>query len=350
MDRRHYLKLTLGVGLLATLGACGGSEGESITGEAPMFKQRSVTTADGVRLNVVEAGNPAGPAIVFVHGISQSWLSWIAQLADDGLRAKYRLVAFDLRGHGASEGSNVALDAHGKPRALLPDAKYNDGNAASTSALWAGDLAAVLSGLELKAPLVVGWSYGGAVVADYIATRNGLGAIGKAIFLATSPVVLPPGTADGGADTVFSAATLGALVGTTSVNPMTGLPNTHAQIAAGLSSFVELCFADGTARDAAGAAEIQGVSGFNLFTPANVRLDVIGRAFDHRAALAALTAADKARLRVIAPQGDAVLQPARIQAYWEATGLAYGAIAAEGHLYHHRNAVRFNADLAAFAG
>jgi non-heme chloroperoxidase len=350
MDRRHYLKLTLGIGLLATLGACGGSDGESINGGATMFKQRSVTTADGIRLNVVEAGNAAGPAIVFVHGISQSWLSWIAQLSDDGLRAKYRLVAFDLRGHGASGGSNVALDADGKPSALRPDASYNDGDAASTSALWAGDLAAVLAGLELNAPLVVGWSYGGAVVADYIATRKGLGEIGKAIFLATSPVVLPPGTADGGADTVFSGATLGALVGTTSVNPITGQPNTHAQIAAGLTSFVELCFADGTSRDAPTAAEIQGVSGFNLFTPANVRLDIIGRAFDHRAALAALSATDKARMRVIAPQADAVLQPRLIQPYWEATGLAYSAVADEGHLYHHRNAARFNAELAAFAG
>lgn len=350
MDRRHYLKLTLVAGLLATLGGCGGSADDSITQGAPMFIQRSVTTADGVRLNVVEAGNAAGPAIVFVHGISQSWLSWIAQLADDGLRAKYRLIAFDLRGHGASEGSNVALDADGKPRALLPDAKYNDGNAASTSALWAGDLAAVISGLGLNAPLVVGWSYGGAVVADYIATQKGLAAIGKAIFLATSPVVLPPGTADGGADTVFSGATLGALVGTTSVNPMTGQANTHVQIAAGLTGFVELCFADGTARDAPTAAEVQGVCGFNLFTPANVRLDIIGRAFDHRAALAALTAAEKARVRVIAPQADAVLQPGLIRPYWEATGLGYSAVADEGHLYHQRNAARFNAELATFAG
>jgi pimeloyl-ACP methyl ester carboxylesterase len=210
MDRRHYLKLSLSAGLLAALGACGGATGDSTHGDTRMLIQRNVTTADGVRLNVVEAGNPSGPPIVFVHGISQSWLSWMAQLSDDGLRAKYRLIAFDLRGHGESEGSNVALDSEGKPMALLADAKFNDGNAASTSALWAGDLAAVISGLGLQAPLVVGWSYGGVVVADYIATNEGLGAVGKAMLLATSPVLLPPGTADGGADTVFSGATLQA--------------------------------------------------------------------------------------------------------------------------------------------
>jgi non-heme chloroperoxidase len=350
MDRRHYLKLTLSGVFLATLAACGGASGESINGDSRMFTQRSVTTADGVRLNVIEAGNASGPVIVFVHGISQSWLSWIAQLSDDALRAKYRLIAFDLRGHGDSEGSNVALDGEGKPMPLLPDAKFNDGNAASTAALWAGDLAAVIVGLGLNAPLVVGWSYGGVVVADYIVTNKGLGAIGKAMLLATSPVLLPPGTADGGADTVFSGATLGALVGTTTVNPLTGHANTNAEIASGLSAFVELCFADATARAAATSAEIQGVTGFNLFTPANVRLDIIGRAFDHRAALTALSAGEKARVLVVAPQGDAVLQPSLVKAYWDATGLPYSAVAAEGHLYHYRNASRFNTELATFAG
>jgi pimeloyl-ACP methyl ester carboxylesterase len=350
MDRRHYLKLTLSGAMLATLAACGGASGESINGGTPMFTQRSVTTADGVRLNVIEAGNASGPAIVFVHGISQSWLSWIAQLADDALRTKYRLVAFDLRGHGDSEGSNVALDGEGKPMVLLPDAKFNDGNAGSTSALWAGDLAAVIAGLGLNAPLVVGWSYGGVVVADYIVTNKGLGAIGKAMLLATSPVLLPPGTADGGADTVFSGATLGALVGTTKVNPLTGHVNTNAEIASGLSAFVELCFVDGASRAVATPAEIQGVTGFNLFTAANVRLNIIGRAFDHRPQLAALSAAEKSRLRIVAPQGDAVLQPVNIKPYWDVTGLTYSPIPFEGHLYHYRNALRFNMDLATFAG
>jgi hypothetical protein len=89
---------------------------------------------------------------------------------------------------------------------------------------------------------------------------------------------------------------------------------------------------------------------FNLFTPAAVRLDIIGRAFDYRTTLASLSAADKARIRVIAPQGDQVLQPTNTNRYWSATGLALDAVAGEGHLYHYRNAADFNARLAAFAG
>ena len=315
-----------------------------------MLEFTSVTTTDGVRLNVVQTGNPQGPAIVFIHGISQSWMSWIAQLADASLRARYRLVAFDLRGHGASQGSQVAVDAAGAPLAPLPDASYNDGNAASTAARWAGDLQAVITGLGLTAPTVVGWSYGGTVLQDYIAVRGGLAGVGKAVLLATSPVLLAPGSADGGADTVFSASAVGVLLATTTLNPYTGHVNTHAEVAAGLSGFVELCYQDDLSRAAPSAAQVQGVTGFKLFAPAAARLDIIGRAFDYRATLAALSAADNARIRVISPQGDKVLQPAHTQLYWGATGLALDAVAGEGHLYHDRNAADFNARLAALAG
>ena len=343
------LKLTLGATFAGLLAGCGGGSDDN-DGVLNMLEFTSVTTADGVRLNVVQTGNLQGPAIVFIHGISQSWLSWIAQLADSSLRATYRLVAFDLRGHGASQGSQVAVGSDGTPLAPLPDASYNDGNAASTAALWAGDLQAVISGLGLAAPTVVGWSYGGTVLQDYIAARGGLAGVGKAVLLATSPVLLAPGSGDGGADTVFSAATFGALLGTTTLNPFTAHVNTHAEIAAGLSGFVELCYQDDLSRSAPSAAQVQGVTGFNLFTPAAVRLDIIGRAFDYRATLARLSATDKARIRVMSPQGDKVLQPAHTNVYWNATGLALDAVAGEGHLYHYRNAADFNARLAALAG
>lgn len=315
-----------------------------------MLKFSSVTTTDGVRLNVAETGNPQGPPIVFIHGISQSWLSWIAVMADPGLRSKFRLIAFDLRGHGASQGSQLAMNGEGLPFAALPDASYNDGNAGRTAALWASDLQAVLEGMKLASPTIVGWSYGGAVLLDYIGVRAGLGAIGKAIWLASSPVLLPPGTADGGADTVFSPSTFGALITTTPINPATGQANSHAGIATGLAAFVELCYQDDVGRSAPGAARVQAGTGFNLFTPAAVRLAIIGRAFDYRPALRALNAADKARLRVIVPMGDKVLQPAATLAYWNSTGLAVDTLAGEGHLYHDRNTVAFSKQLAMLAG
>src|SRR4051794_15644616 len=109
---------------------------------------RDVRGGGGLRLHVREWGDPQGPPIVFVHGWSQSQLCWSRQtagtLADD-----FRIVTFDLRGHGMSE----------KP----PEAEhYVDAR------LWAEDLNAVIEGLELNRPVLVAWSYGGYVVTDYL--------------------------------------------------------------------------------------------------------------------------------------------------------------------------------------
>ena len=98
----------------------------------------------GVRLHAREWGNPEGPPIVFIHGWSQSDLCWLKQVHGD-LARRFRMVTFDLRGHGLSE----------KPAG--PE-HYGDGQA------WADDLAAVIDQTGLERPILVAWSYGGYVV------------------------------------------------------------------------------------------------------------------------------------------------------------------------------------------
>jgi pimeloyl-ACP methyl ester carboxylesterase len=109
----------------------------------------------GVALFVEETGNPSGRPVVFLHGFSQCRLAWDRQLRSD-LGRELRLVAVDLRGHGLSD----------KPR----DA-YGD------SELWAADVHAVITSLELDQPILCGWSYGGVVIGDYL-TRHGEAAVG----------------------------------------------------------------------------------------------------------------------------------------------------------------------------
>ena len=58
-----------------------------------------VTTSDGVRLHYVEAG--VGKPVVMIPGWSQSAAQFKYQLT--GLHDRYRLIAVDMRGHGASE-------------------------------------------------------------------------------------------------------------------------------------------------------------------------------------------------------------------------------------------------------
>lgn len=108
-----------------------------------------VKAPDGVDIAVQEAGDPAGPPIVFVHGLLGSHLNWESQLNSPDLAA-YRLITFDLRGHGVS----------GKP---------DDREAYRDGSRWAGDLHAVLEATKAKAPVLVGWSLGGAVITNYIA-------------------------------------------------------------------------------------------------------------------------------------------------------------------------------------
>ncbi len=104
----------------------------------------------GLSLNVVEAGVRGAPSLLFLHGISQSYDAWAGQL-ESSLAEDFRLAAFDLRGHGASE-------------------KPFDREAYHDPALWAEDVSAVIEGLELHRPVLVAWSYGGIVALDYLKT------------------------------------------------------------------------------------------------------------------------------------------------------------------------------------
>lgn len=110
------------------------------------MKHHTLIGGGGTRLHLVEAGDPRGPSILFLHGCSQSWLTWDRQMRSE-LARRYRLVAMDLRGHGSSE---------------RPRDGYDD------SRLWAADVDAAIRELELDRPILCGWSYGPLVILDYI--------------------------------------------------------------------------------------------------------------------------------------------------------------------------------------
>jgi non-heme chloroperoxidase len=115
-----------------------------------------VRGAEGVRIAVRAVGDPQEPPIVFVHGWASSSRVWEPQLSDLELAAEHRLIAVDLRGHGASD---------------VPVSGYDR---AST---WADDIAAVLAYAGMPAVLV-GWSYGGLVITDYLRERGTAGVAG----------------------------------------------------------------------------------------------------------------------------------------------------------------------------
>ena len=118
------------------------------------MSQTTETGGDGVAINTVTEGPEDGPLILAIHGIGQSRLAW-APLLDAAAERGWRVTAMDLRGHGESD---------------KPHDAYGD------SALWADDVAGVLeamgASLSRKA-VVIAWSYGGAVLTDYLSAYGG---------------------------------------------------------------------------------------------------------------------------------------------------------------------------------
>jgi pimeloyl-ACP methyl ester carboxylesterase len=121
-------------------------------------RQYTIAAPDGVTLAVQEQGPPDAPAIVFIHGLLGSRLDWEAQLSSPAL-AGYRLITYDLRGHGLS----------GKPTQAQA---YRDG------LRWADDLAAVLKASKAGNATLVGWSLGGVVISNYLARHGDAGLAG----------------------------------------------------------------------------------------------------------------------------------------------------------------------------
>jgi pimeloyl-ACP methyl ester carboxylesterase len=68
--------------------------------------KRRVELPNGVTIAYVEMGNPAGRPVLLVHGYTDSSRSW--SLPAVYLANSYRLIAVDLRGHGASSAPERA--------------------------------------------------------------------------------------------------------------------------------------------------------------------------------------------------------------------------------------------------
>ena len=134
---------------------------------APIARHE-VRGGGGLRLHVREWGDRHGPSLLLVHGWSQSQLCWARQV-EGRLAQGFRIVTFDIRGHGMSE----------KPPGADP---YRD------AGLWADDVAAVIDRLGLDRPVLVASSYGGFIATDFVRAYGeqaiaGINLVGGAVLL-----------------------------------------------------------------------------------------------------------------------------------------------------------------------
>jgi pimeloyl-ACP methyl ester carboxylesterase len=105
-----------------------------------------VELSSGLRIHYQRIGD--GPDVVMVHGITGNLAVWHLHIVP-ALSERFRIVTYDLRGHGYTD-----TPAGG----YSPDAM-------------ADDLLELLDALEIGRPVVVGHSYG-ADIALYLAARN----------------------------------------------------------------------------------------------------------------------------------------------------------------------------------
>jgi pimeloyl-ACP methyl ester carboxylesterase len=268
--------------------------------------RHTITGHGGVRLNVEERGAPDGPAILFVHGWSQSALCWDRQLTGD-LAARFRLVALDLRGHGMS------------------DAPAGPGHYASPRP-WAGDLAAVIGELELDRPIVVAWSYGGLVVTDYV-REHGDGALGGIDLVGAATALRPPAFEGLGPGLLENAEAMCS-------------PDLETVIDA-LPRFLRAC----TAEPLPETVWTRAV-GWNMAVRSDVRAALIARDVDAADVLSTLTVP----VLVTHGRADGIVLPSMAERVLDVCPTAraswYDGV---GHMPFVEAAERFDAELAAFA-
>ncbi|MEN0135708.1 MAG: alpha/beta hydrolase [Rhodococcus sp. (in: high G+C Gram-positive bacteria)] len=149
---------------------------------------REAVGVDGTPLVYSVTGDPDARALVLLHGWAQSSKCWGPTVLDE-LGARYRVIAVDLRGHGYSGA---------------PAAGYDD------SAVWAGDVDAVLTAEGVTSGAVLlGWSYGGLVICDYLAS-HGTSAV-DGVVLVGAITSIGRGEAGGKVGAAMRAAIPGAM-------------------------------------------------------------------------------------------------------------------------------------------
>ena len=197
------------------------------------YKPLVVRAPDGVKIEAQEWGNPAGSEILFIHGFSQASMSWQRQVEGD-LAKEFRLVTYDLRGHGNSD----------KP--LEPE-KYKESKA------WADEVQAIINAANFKRPVLVGWSYGGHVIADYLKIHGAAGLAGLNYVDAVTK-----------SDPSFYGDGL-------KVQPLMSSGDLAINIAA-TRTFLRNCFENQPSQD-----DFETMLAFNMMVPPKVRANMGGR-------------------------------------------------------------------------
>jgi non-heme chloroperoxidase len=271
---------------------------------AGRMKVHTVEGGGGLRLHVREWGKPDGPPILFIHGWSQNHLCWAKQY-ESALAGEFRLVAYDLRGHGMSE-------------APLEPEHYGDDR------LWADDVAAIIDRLELDRPVLVGWSYGSVVICDYVRLH------GQDRIVAINFVEGAVKLGESAFGTLVGPGFLDHFVDATADDLPTNIR--------AMRSFVRTCLAKPLPND-----ELETAVCWNVVVPAAVRANLAARKIDCDDVLRSL----RVPLLVTHGRADSVVLPAMAEHVLATCPTAEASwYESVGHVPHLEEPERFNHELA----
>ena len=271
------------------------------------MKIETVKGAAGVKLHVREYGKSTGVPILIIHGWSQSHLCWSKQY-ESALKDDARIVALDLRGHGMSDAP-AEID------------QYTDGDK------WADDIAAVIDQLALDRPILVGWSYAGYIISDYV-RRKGQDKIAGINFVAAA--------------VVLSQKAFGTLVGPGFLENAPGAcqDDLPTNIAA-MRRFLRACFVKPVSQD-----NFEEILAFNMVIKPRVRGALIRRELDFASLLEGITVP----VLVTHGRSDTVVLPAMADYILKHCNSAeqswYEGV---GHAPFLEEPLRFNTELKRFA-
>jgi pimeloyl-ACP methyl ester carboxylesterase len=266
------------------------------------MQSRFIHTPDGIRLHAVEAGNPSGPAVLFIHGVSQSAAAWRRQL-ESPLLKDFRMVAIDIRGHGRSD----------KPAGGYDNPKT-----------WADDVNAVIQSLGLRGCVLVGWSYAGFIIGDYV-RFYGQHDVSAINFVGVATRINEQSAPD-----VLGGGFLSLFPGLFSSDV--------GESVATLEAFARLCTSREMEPD-----ELYLTVGYNALVPPTVRAQMFARDINNDEALAELS------VPVLVTQGeqDRIVHPHVARGLVEMIPPARMSMYAEaGHAVFLDDAERFNTELA----
>ena len=122
-----------------------------------------IAMPDGCAIHVESEGE-GDTAIVFLHGVMMSGAVFKRQVS--ALSADYRVVTIDVRGFGQSD---------------KPETGYSGEN-------FVGDLKHIIEQMNLKRPVIAGWSMGGAIALAFAASFPGVAS--RLVLIGTTPCLI----------------------------------------------------------------------------------------------------------------------------------------------------------------